>query len=109
MVDLVCPLRLALYGHPDAGGYWDKQCDGSLQSLGFHPIDEWKSCATHARLKLCVVVYVDDFKLAGPKGNIQKGWGLIHTNTTLDALATSVVFSVASTVSSRKSLPSPAT
>ena len=42
-VDPVCPLRLALYGHPDAGGYWEKHCDSALQSLGFKPIDEWKS------------------------------------------------------------------
>ena len=49
-VDPVVPLRLALYGHPDAGGYWEKHCDSSLQSLGFVPIDEWKSCYTHPKL-----------------------------------------------------------
>ena len=25
--DPVCPLRLALYGHPHSGGYWEEQCE----------------------------------------------------------------------------------
>ena len=28
--DPVCPLRLALYGHPDSGGIWEKHCTNSL-------------------------------------------------------------------------------
>ena len=27
MKDPVCPLLLALYGHPDAGGYWEEHCE----------------------------------------------------------------------------------
>ena len=33
----------------------------------------------HKRLKLILVVYVDDFKLAGPKGSLAEGWSLISS------------------------------
>ena len=36
--DPVCPLVLALYGHPDSGGYWEKHCDAHLKNVGFEPI-----------------------------------------------------------------------
>ena len=29
----VCPLMLALYGHPDAGGYWEKHCEAHLHGV----------------------------------------------------------------------------
>ena len=32
----------------------------------------------HDLLGLFLVVYVDDLKLAGPTGNLSKGWGLIR-------------------------------
>eukprot|EP00975_Prorocentrum_lima_P029499 6192974-Prorocentrum_lima.AAC.1 len=32
-----------------------------------------------SELTLFLVVYVDDFKLAGPKANLAKGWKLIRT------------------------------
>ena len=47
MRDPVCPLILALYGHPDAGGYWEAHCESHLKSVGFTPIDEWRSCFWH--------------------------------------------------------------
>ena len=31
----VCPLELALYGHPDSGGHWEAHCEGHLASVGF--------------------------------------------------------------------------
>ncbi len=33
----VVPLRLALYGHPDAGGYWEQHCEAHLSKVGFVP------------------------------------------------------------------------
>ena len=72
----VVRLRLALYGHPDSGTYWERHCDAHLRSVGFEPISEvWNSCYWHAELKLYLVVYVDDFKLSGPKKDSTKGWG----------------------------------
>ena len=41
----VCRLKKALYGHPDAGTYWEQTCDAHVQSVGFIPIGpEWPSC-----------------------------------------------------------------
>lgn len=34
--DPVCTLRLALYGHPDAGGYWEQHCDRHILSEGWN-------------------------------------------------------------------------
>jgi hypothetical protein len=31
----VCRLRLALYGHPDSGGHWERHCEAHLKSVGF--------------------------------------------------------------------------
>ncbi|CAE8664815.1 unnamed protein product [Polarella glacialis] len=76
--DPVCPLILSLYGHPDAGGYWEKHCHAHLMKVGFKIASEdWRSCYFHEELKLFLVVYVDDFKLSGPKENLKKGWDLI--------------------------------
>ena len=75
----VVRLRLALYGHPDSGTYWERHCDTHLRSVGFQPVSEvWNSCYFHKQLKLYLVVYVDDFKLSGPKDSLAKGWALIR-------------------------------
>ena len=34
----VVPLRLALYGHPLSGAFWEKHCTAQLRSIGFEPI-----------------------------------------------------------------------
>ena len=76
--DPVVPLRLALYGHPDSGGYWEKHCEKHLLSQGFKPVPEWRSCYWQAELKLLLVVYVDDFKMAGPSAALAEGWSRIR-------------------------------
>ena len=52
----VVPLRLALYGHPDSGGYWEKHCEEHVMSVGFQRVAEWRSCFYHPDLKLFLVV-----------------------------------------------------
>ena len=79
MQDPVCPLVLALYGHPESGGWWEKHSHEQLKSVGFEEIPNWRSCFYHKRLKLFLIVYVDDFKLAGPKQNLTEGWKLIRS------------------------------
>ena len=69
----VCRLRLALYGHPLSGAYWEKHCDEKLRSIGFEKVPDWESCYVHKTLKLILLVYVDDFKLAGKNGNLSSG------------------------------------
>ena len=44
--DPVCPLLLALYGHPDSGGHWERRCAIWVTSQGFRPVGqcfEWRS------------------------------------------------------------------
>ena len=78
--DPVVPLVLALYGHPDAGGFWEQHCTIALLKAGFQPIEggTWKSVFWHPRYDLLLVVYVDDFKMAGPKANLEKAWELFR-------------------------------
>jgi hypothetical protein len=78
MTDPVCPLILALYGHPDSGGHWEQHCAKLLASVGFKELRPWRSCFWHEELKLFLVVYVDDFKLAGPSANLKRGWDMIR-------------------------------
>ena len=76
--DPVCILRLALYGHPLAGVFWERKCRTALESVGFTPIQGWESVWRHTELGLVLSVYVDDFKMAGPTDNLQAGWNLIR-------------------------------
>ena len=65
--DPVCPLKLALYGHQKPGKWWEGHMHAHLIDGGWRRIDEWNSCYWHDELKCFMVVYVDDFKIAGPK------------------------------------------
>ena len=80
----MCILKLALYGHPDAGGYWERHCEEHLASVGFVPVLDWRSTYWHPELKLLLMVYVDDFKMAGPSANFAKGWSLIRQKVKTD-------------------------
>ena len=64
MLRPVCPLKLALYSHPDAGGHWEAHCESHLSSDGVQRIPDWHSTFWHPDLKLLLIVYVDDFKLS---------------------------------------------
>ena len=68
-VDPVAPLILALYGHPDSGGYWEKHCDERLKRCGWTPMSDsgWRSCYYHEEKKAFLIVYVDAFKMASPE------------------------------------------
>ena len=72
--DPVVPLRIALYGHPDAGGYWEKHCESHIISEGFITIPDWRSVSWHPELKVLLIVYVDDFKMSGLEAWMAKAW-----------------------------------
>ena len=64
---MVCLVK-ALHGHPDSGTFWEERCDESVRAMGFQPLgEEWLSVYTHPELQLVLVVYVGDFKMAGPR------------------------------------------
>jgi len=88
----VCRLRLALYGHPLSGCFWEQKVCKSLLLEGFKKIPEWECCYYHKELKLVLMVYVDDFKMAGPVENLRKGWAMIRKHITLDDPIASATF-----------------
>ncbi len=57
--DPVCRLILSLYGHPDAGGYWEKHCHQHPLAIGSTIAKEdWMSWYSHVVLKLLLAVHV---------------------------------------------------
>ena len=52
MRDPTCPLKLALYGHPDAGGLREWRCFGIVRKAGFEDIENWPALFMHPKLKL---------------------------------------------------------
>jgi hypothetical protein len=81
----VARLKKALYGHPDSGSFWEAHCNKHVRSVGFVPCGaEWPSVFRHPLLDLFLVVYVDDFKLAGPSKSLKKGWALLRQGLQID-------------------------
>ena len=78
MHDPVVPLKLALYGHPESGVYWEQKAHDELTKRGFQEIEDWKSCYWHPDLKVMLVLYVDDFKLSGPAESMETAWKMIR-------------------------------
>jgi hypothetical protein len=78
----ICPVVImtaALYGHPDSVSFWQDHCNERVGKVNFHGFgSEWPSVFYHAELRLLLTVYVDDFKLAGPEENLEKGWALLR-------------------------------
>ena len=84
--DPLSPLILALYGHIDSGGLWENHFETGLRKNKWRPLLKgiWQSVFFHDELKLLLVVYVDDLKLAGPTANLAKGWKNIESAIEID-------------------------
>ena len=81
----VCPLVMALYGHPEAGGYWEEHCEECVLEAGFSKAcEEWPGCYWHDELKCFLVVYVDDMKLSGPADKLPEVWKRLMKGITMD-------------------------
>ena len=75
----VVRLVRALYGHPDSGTMWEQHCDAAVTKQGFVPIGpEWPSVYWNEATKILLVIYVDDFKMAGPKGSLKSCWASLR-------------------------------
>ena len=72
--DPVVPLVKALYGHPDAGGYWEAHRGNHLREVRFGPVCNWPSVFFHKARNLLLMAYVNDFKMAGPEGQMANTW-----------------------------------
>jgi len=71
--DPVVPVHKATYGHPQSGGHWEQYCEAALHKAGWFNVPEWPSVYWYPNLRLLLMVYVDDFKMAGLAGNIEAG------------------------------------
>ena len=82
--DPVCILKRNLYGHPLAGLIWEKHCQKSIQAAGFELISGWECLFVHKSKKLFLSVYVDDFRMAGPKEAVSAMWTLLGKTLALE-------------------------
>ena len=80
------PMLLALYGHPDSGGIWEQHLNSRVVKQGWQQVlpDIWHSIFHHQELNCLLVVYVDDFKLAGPTENLSRAWESIRKAVHID-------------------------
>ena len=46
----------------------------------------------HPQLRLLLSIYVDDFKMAGPKENMAKGWALLREEIDMEDPATPTLY-----------------
>ena len=76
--DPVVPLKLALYGHPESGGWWERHLESHLVAKGWKAVPEWRSTYFHPEWKTLLAVYVDDFKMSGPSKNLSAAWSSIR-------------------------------
>ena len=89
MWKMKCPvvkLRKALYGHKNSGAYWDEHRDAKCKKAGFLPVSEsWPGVYFNPRTRMLLVVYVDDFKLSGPREHHDSTWAELSKELKLDA------------------------
>ncbi|CAE6942204.1 RE1 [Symbiodinium sp. CCMP2592] len=67
-------LLRALYGHPEAGGLWEKHLKGVLRSMGGQELPEYPGNFWFPETKLLLSTYVDDLTLSGPQEEHQPFW-----------------------------------
>ena len=68
-------LVLALYGHADAGTFWEDHCGDKLMSVEYAKLaEEWPGVFWHEKTNSSLIVYVDDFKLAAKAELHDKLW-----------------------------------
>ncbi len=81
----VVRLVLALYGHADAGGFWEAHCEEKLLSIGWERLaEEWQGVFWHKKTSSMMIVYVDDFKLAARHAEHDALWSAIRKVIDMD-------------------------
>ena len=70
----MCLLNKALYGHPDAGGHWERHLTAAIEKIGGKAISDHPSNFWFAESKLLLTVYVDDLMLSGPAAEHAGFW-----------------------------------
>ena len=84
MPDPVFRLQRALYGHPDSGGHWEHYCETILKDLGWTALPgAWRSTFIHKHSRAILVLYADDFRMAGDAKLMPALWKAIRKRITL--------------------------
>ena len=73
-----CKLNNSLYGHPEAGGHWERHLHKAIQGCGGIAIDNHPSSYWIEEAKLFLTAYVDDFLLSGPEAAHDPFWKLLQ-------------------------------
>ena len=74
----VALLLFNLYGHPQAGPRFERWADVQFRSIGYMPIENWRSCYFHPQKESFLIAYVDDIMLSGPLRWKHKAWAEIR-------------------------------
>ena len=61
-----CRFFKALYGHPEAGGHWERHLRGVVKRMGGVVVESHPSCYYFEHSRLILTIYVDDLMLSGP-------------------------------------------
>ena len=81
----VVRLVLALYGHADAGAFWEDHCEEKLVSVQYTRLaEEWPGVFWHEKTNSLLIVYVDDFKLAAKAEHHDALWAEIRKVIDMD-------------------------
>ena len=71
----VVQLVKALYGHPEAGGHWERHLERIIKGMGGYAVPNHPSCFWFPEPKsLFLIVYVDDLLLSGPADLHEAFW-----------------------------------
>jgi hypothetical protein len=80
-----CRLIKALYGHPEAGGHWERHLAAIVRELGGVPVPNHPSCFWFGKPKyLLLTIYVDDLLLSGPEGAHAPFWKALGAKVTIE-------------------------
>ena len=80
----MCLLKMALYGHPESGGHWERHLTEAVVSLGGAPVTSHPSSFWFAESKLLLTIYVDDLLLSGPEANHADLWDKLGKKINID-------------------------
>ena len=80
----VCVLDKALYGHPEAGGHWERHFRDVIISLGGVAISGHPSTFYFQDTKLLLSAYVDDILLSGPACEHEAFWKRLSEKVNLE-------------------------
>ena len=67
----------ALYGHPEAGGHWERHLRKIIRAMGGKEVPSHPSCFYFSETKMLLIVYVDDLMLSGPKEHHDAFWSAL--------------------------------